>query len=83
MKEYYTNAFYINKHFINLVSRKCIRITCKITKANKNPTSKDLISEISATLGGVYADDYDPMKKEFSLYIFGSILTKEIKRYES
>ncbi|MFU8653994.1 Piwi domain-containing protein [Methanotorris formicicus] len=84
MDEYYTNAFPINKYFINrIISENCIRCLCKITKLEKKEKIEELLYSISATLGGIYIDDYNPMKNKFSFYIWKGILNKKIKSYGS
>ncbi|AIJ05175.1 hypothetical protein JH146_0325 [Methanocaldococcus bathoardescens] len=80
---YYTNSFLINKHFIDVVSKNCVRIVCKINYLDEKEDIEKLLYSIVATLGGVYIGDYNPLKNEFSFYIWKRILNKKIKDLKS
>jgi len=82
MREYYTNAFYIKKHFTDNILKRILKITCEITNSNK-PISRNLLHGFSSTLGGEYAGDYDPLNNEFSLYVYKRNLEKKIEDYDS
>ena len=80
---YYTNSFLINKHFIDVVSKNCVRVVCKINYLDEKEDVEKLLHSIAATLGGVYVEDYDPLKNKFSFYIWKIILNKKVKNLKS